>query len=136
MTISGIGPNASLYQGALQSLSGQQRADMQHLGQALQGGSLGSAQQSFAAFLQTFSGAQGGQAPVQATTGTAATASPIGALAQALQSGNLSAAQQAYAALSGQQNHAVQPASAASAGQSAKGGSDGDGDGSSIHVTA
>lgn len=119
MTISGLGTNPSLYQGTQQTIAARRDNNFRQLGQALQSGNLGAAQQAFASFLQTFGSTQG--------TST----SPLGALTQALQSGNLGAAQQAFATLQGPQQ---QTPSGSTAPHTA--GSDGDGDGSSMHVTA
>ncbi|MEJ2479650.1 MAG: hypothetical protein P8Y78_05625 [Acidihalobacter sp.] len=130
MTISGLGTNASLYQGTQQTVAARRENNFRQLGQALQSGNLGAAQQAFASFLQTFSGAQAAANSAQANNGTGST-SPLGALTQALQSGNLGAAQQAFAALQSPQQ---QPQAAGA--QQGAGGSDGDGDGSSMHVTA
>lgn len=125
MTISSLGTNPNLYHNTQQTIAARRNNSFQQLGQALQAGNLGAAQQSFASFLQAVNSTQ-----AAANGGTGST-SPLGALSQALRSGNLGAAQQAFAALQGPQH---QPqAGGASHGA---GGSDGDGDGSSINVSA
>ncbi len=97
MSVSNVALNPGISQGGWKSSAQQALQDFDQLFQAMQAGSLSSAQQAFSALQQL--------APNASPTGAAATATPISlatdwsSLGQALQSGNLTSSQDAFTKL-------------------------------------